>query len=138
MLDIITTAAGVELPFNTAEAPPDDKLVVVEGPKVVVVVVVCVVVVVEVVVVVVVVEVAYSNRVAELVRLLHSASGHWHSVQPPVKSQVCTGVKPIRPQPRAVSFPLEAIRQVTTPSPQSMRVPWSEELVQRLELPLQT
>ena len=42
----------------------------------VVVVVVCVVVVVDVVVVEVVVEVAYSSRVAELVRLLHSASGH--------------------------------------------------------------
>ena len=72
---------------------------------VVVVLRVVVVVVVDVVVVVVVVEVAYSSRVAVLVRLLHFSSGHWQRVQPSVKSQDWTGDSPTRPQPRAVLLP---------------------------------
>ena len=96
---IITTGVRV------VEVDPEDREVVVEVPVVVVEDVLRVVVVVEVVVVVVVVEVAYSRRVAVLVRLLHFSSGHWHRVQSPVKSHDCTGERPARPQPLAVLVP---------------------------------
>ena len=60
------------------------------------------VVVVEVVVVEVVVEVAYSISVLVLLTLLQAASTHTQSVQPSVKSQLCSAGLSFTPQPRAV------------------------------------
>ena len=54
------------------------------------------------VVVVVVVEVAYSISVLVLLTLLQAASTHTQSVQPSVKSQLCSAGLSFTPQPRAV------------------------------------
>ena len=97
IVDVVEIIAAVAI---VVEAP--DEGTVVALPSVVVVVVEMVVVVVEVVVVEVVVEVAYSISVLVLLTLLQAASTHTQSVQPSVKSQLCSAGLSFTPQPRAV------------------------------------
>ena len=97
IVDVVEIIAAVAI---VVEAP--DEGTVVALPSVVVVVVERVVVVVEVVVVEVVVEVAYSISVLVLLTLLQAASTHTQSVQPSVKSQLCSAGLSFTPQPRAV------------------------------------
>ena len=97
MVDVVEIIAAVAI---VVEAPEEGTVVAL--PSVVVVVVERVVVVVEVVVVEVVVEVAYSISVLVLLTLLQAASTHTQSVQPSVKSQLCSAGLSFTPQPRAV------------------------------------
>ena len=98
MVDVVEIIAAVAI---VVEAPEEGTVVALPS-VVVVVVVVRVVVVVEVVVVEVVVEVAYSISVLVLLTLLQAASTHTQSVQPSVKSQLCSAGLSFTPQPRAV------------------------------------
>ena len=91
MVDVVEIIAAVAI---VVEAPEEGTVVAL--PSVVVVVVV------EVVVVEVVVEVAYSISVLVLLTLLQAASTHTQSVQPSVKSQLCSAGLSFTPQPRAV------------------------------------